>query len=113
MCATIRIMRDACTYLFWQVKLYQFTLVTIRPFTHSPLLPAIIISKYFELLANTSLICMHTVTPGLEHKAQMGHTRIEHANLLVMVCSYIRSYLSQCSCLFLDTVYLHEYQIQV
>ena len=33
--------------------------------------------------------------------------------ITVMVCSYIRSYLSQCSCLFADTVYPHEYQIQV
>ena len=101
MCTTIRIMRGACTYLFWQLKLYQITLVTIRPFTHPPLLPAIIITKYFELLANTSLICMHMVTPGLEHNAQMGHTRIEHANLLQLWCvaTYVVTYLSVAVCL--------------
>ena len=103
MCATIRIMRDACMYLFWQVKLYQFTLVTIRPFTHPPLLPAIIITKYFELLANTSLICMHTVTPGLEHNTQMGHTCIEHANFLQLRCvaTYVVTYLSVAVCLLI------------
>ena len=46
---------------------------------------------------------MHTVTPGLEHNAQMGHTRIEHANFLQLWCvaKYVVAYLSVAVCLLI------------
>ena len=74
-----------------------------QTFYPSSLPPAIITTKYFKLLAYTSLICMHTVTSGLEHNTQMGHTCIEHAIFLQLWCvaTYVVTYLSVAVCLLI------------